>query len=152
MASYVVTGSYRTVQVLSPTQVLDAEYVVCSTVPHGLGFAYTVPEDSWLGGQAGGLLDTIATQLEEMTSGGVVVASTPVQDIDPSGLLTDSVDVTVGYVQPNTSLPELFGGVTIPIQAFFNQDTGIGGLHIGKSPMSYVTDEYDRLAQLSAGA
>lgn len=153
MPSYWVVNSFRTVQVLSATTVQDAEMVTAQTIPSGLTFAYAVPIEAWLAGTGEALLDVIATQLEGMSvaSGGHVAASTPTQDIDLNGLLTDTVDVTVVFDRSSASLPPLYGTVAIPIQAFFNQQTGIGGFHVGEAPNQYVVDEYNRLAAL-AGA
>ncbi len=145
--SFAVVNSFRTIQVLSATSILEAEMVTCLTIPSGLGFAYAVPIESWVSGAGEGLLDVIATQLEEMSvaSGGHVAASTPTQDIDLNGLLTGTVDATVEYSRASAGLPPLYGTVSIPIQAFFSQETGIGGFHFGESP-----NQYDRLATLAA--
>jgi hypothetical protein len=152
VASYQVVTSYRTVQVLSTTTVLDAEYVVCLTVPHGIGFAYAVPLDSWQSGAAGGLLDVIATQLEELAASNHVVGGVGVQEVDQQGLLYDAVDLTVEVDRSAQGLPPLDGVVTIPIQSFFAQDTGIGGFHIPGSvpPAQVVAEEYARLEALAA--
>ena len=148
--AYFVISSFRTVVVLSNTTVLDAEYVVAQTQPHGFGFAYAVPLTSWLSGAGEGLLAVIADQLEALAANGEAVGSVPVQDVDNNGLLTDAVDVTVAYDRTAQGLPPLYGSVTIPIQAFFNQETGIGGFHVGEPPNQYVVDEYNRLAALAA--
>ena len=148
--AYLVINSFRTVQVLSNTTVLDAEYVVAQTQPHGFGFAYAVPLTSWLSGAGEGLLAVIADELELLASNGQAVGSVPVQDVDNNGLLTDAVDVTVAFNRDAQGLPPLYGSVVIPIQAFFGQNTGIGGLHVGESPNQYVVDEYNRLAALAA--
>lgn len=148
--AYTVVTSYRTVKVLSQTEVLDAEYVLCTTVPHGFGFAYAVDIADWKRDQAVGLLEVIALQLEALAANGEAVGSVAVQDVDNSGLLTDAVEVTVAYDRSAQGLPSLYGSVTIPIQAFFNQETGIGGFHIGEPPNQYVVDEYNRLAALAA--
>lgn len=152
MASYQVVTSYRTVQVMSASTVLDAEYVVCLTVPSGIGFAYAVPLDSWKAGAAGGLLDVIATQLEELAASNHVVGGVGVQDIDAQGLLSDAVDLTVEVDRTAQGLPPLDGVVTIPVQAFFLQETGIGGFHVpgSVSPAALVDAEYARLEALAA--
>lgn len=151
--SFYVINSFRTVQVMSPTVVLDVQYATCATIPNQLGFAYAVPLDAWKAGDAGGLLDVIAGQLEGIYSGGQISASSPIQDIDQNGLLSDTIDVVVKYDRTAAGLPALFGTVNIPVQAFFSQETGIGGFHVpgSESPQQYVTDEYQRLAAL-AGA
>ena len=148
--AYGVINSFRTVLVLSNTTVLDAEYVVAQTIPHGFGFAYAVPIESWKADRAVGLLSVIADQLEALAANGEAVGSVPVQDVDNNGLLADAVDVTVAYDRAAQGLPPLYGSVTIPIQAFFTQETGIGGFHTGEPPNQYVVDEYNRLAALAA--
>lgn len=145
--------SYRTVKVLSATDVVDVQYVSAISLPSGFGFAYAVPYDSWVSGAGNGLLDVIATQLEQIGSNGQMVASSPVQDLDANGLLVDYVAAVVEYSQAAQGLPPLQGTANIPVQAFFGQDTGIGGFHIpgSQSPNQYVVDEYDRLQALAGG-
>lgn len=148
---YYVITSYRSIQVMSPTTILDCEYVTCATTPHGFKFAYAVPLDSWIKGDGTALLEVIASQLEALAANGEAIASQPIQEVDANGLLSDSVEVVVQYDRTAQGLPPLQGTVAIPIQAFFNQSTGIGGLTVGEAPNQYVVDEYNRLAVL-AGA
>lgn len=145
--------SYRTVKVLSATDVVDVQYVTAISTPGGFGFAYAVPYQSWVSGAGNGLLDVIAVQLEQIGSNGQMVASTPTQDLDKNGLLVDYVSAVVEYDRSAQGLPPLSGTVEIPVQAFFSQDTGIGGFTVpgAKAPNQYVVDEYDRLATLAAG-
>lgn len=152
MASFIPLGSYRTIKVMSATQVLDVQYVTCTTVPHGFGFAYAVPLTSWLTGAGEGLLAVIADELEIIASNGQAVASSPVQDVDASGLLVDLVEVVVEYNRTAQGLPSLQGTTQIPVEAFFAQETGIGGFTIPGAtfPSQYVADEYTRLATLAA--
>ena len=157
MASFYPLGSYRTVKVLSGQTVLDVQYVTCVTIPTGMTFAYGVPWDSWQGGAGPGigLLDSIATQLEEMATNLHVVAGSATQDLDANGLLEDFVSVTVEYDRSSSGLPPLYGTVNIPVNNFLISDTGIGGLVIpppgGLTPNEQVQAEYARLQQL-AGA
>lgn len=159
VASYQVVTSYRTVVVMSQTTVLDAEYVVCISVPHGIGFAYAVPLDSWHAGAGEGLLDVIAVQLEALAVSDHVVGGVGVQEIDAQGLLADAVDLTVRFDRTAQGLPPLDGSVTVPIQAFFDASTGIGGFRINTlvdaagntvSITQFVAEEYNRLAALAA--
>lgn len=145
--------SYRTVKVLTQTDVVDVQYVSAVTSPNGLGFAYAVPYASWLSGAGNGLLDVIAVQLEEIFANGEIVASSPVQDLDASGLLVDYVSVIVQLDRTAQGLPPLNGTVNIPVDAFFSQDTGIGGFHVPGTvaPNQYVVDEYQRLQTLAGG-
>lgn len=145
--------SYRSIQVMSQTLTLDCEYCICQTIPHQLGFNYAVPYDTFKAGDALGLLDVISTQLEGFYANGEVVASSGIQDIDKSGLISDWVAVVVEYNRDAQGLPPLQGTVNIPAQAFFNQETGIGGFHVPGSepPNQYVVDEYDRLRALAGG-
>ena len=138
---------------MSQTTVLDAEYVICMTVPSGIGFAYAVPLTSWIAGAGVGLLDVIANQLEALAATGEVVGGVGVQDIDPQGLLADAVDLTVRLDRTALGLPPLDGVVTVPIQSFFSQQTGIGGFHVpgSVSPTQMVADEYARLQVVAAG-
>jgi hypothetical protein len=151
--TYRAYGGYKTVQVLSGGTVRDVQYQPATTLPNGLGFAYSIPYDSYLAGDGGGLLDVIATQLEELFSNGQMIASEATQDLDGNGLIADFVTATVQYDQTATGLPPITGAVDIPVQAFFNQDTGIGGFRVpgAKSPNEYVLEEYNRLVALAGG-
>lgn len=152
MASYQVVTSYRTVLVMSQTTVLDAERVECITIPHAIGFAYAVPLESWRAGAGEGLLDVIAVALEELATSNDVVGGIGVQENDPQGLLSDAVDLTVRFDRTAQALPPLDGVVTVPVQAFFSQETGIGGFHVpgSVSPAALVAAEYARLEALAA--
>jgi hypothetical protein len=151
--AFVPLDSYRTVKVLSQTDVVDVQYVSAVSSPSGFGFAYAVPYDAWLADGGGGLLDVIAVQLEQIGSNGQMVASSATQDLDKNGLLQDYVSAVVEYDRSAQGLPPLSGTVEIPVQAFFSQDTGIGGFTVpgAVSPNQYVVDEWDRLATLAAG-
>lgn len=145
--------SYRTVKVLTPTDVVDIQYVTCISMPSGFGFAYGVPHDEYVASSGVGLLDVIAVQLEEIGANGQMVASSPVQDLDKNGLLQDYVAAVVEYSRTAQGLPPLQGVVNIPINNFFAQDTGIGGFTIPgvEAPNQFVVDEYQRLATLAQG-
>lgn len=151
--NYTTFGGYKTIQVLAGGTVIDVQYQPASTVPHQLGFAYSIPYASYQSGDGGGLLDVIATQLEEIYSNGQMTASDGIQDIDANGLLSDFVRATVQYDQAAQGLPSSTTTVDIPITAFFSQETGIGGFTVpgAESPNQYVVDAYNLLAQLAGG-
>lgn len=148
-----ILDSYRTIKVMGPESVLDVQYCTCQSIPHGLGFAYAVPRDTYLAGDALGLLDVISSQLEEIYSNGEMVASSPLQDLDANGLLQDWVAAVVSLDRTGQGLPPLTSTVNIPVDAFFAQETGIGGFTIpgSEAPNKYVADEYALLEQLNGG-
>ncbi len=149
--SWYPISSYRAVLVMSPTTVLDVEVVTSATIPTGVTFTYRVPYESWKEGAAGGLLDVIAVQIEEMVAGNHVVAGAPAQDQDASGLLVDYTDLIVEYDRGAQGLPPLQGTARVPMQNYFAADTGIGGFTIPgvATPAELVNAEYQRLAALA---
>lgn len=151
--AFIPLDSFRTVKVLTATDVIDVQYVSAISEPSGFGFAYAVPHDEYVASQGVGLLDVIAVQLEEIGSNGQMVASSGVQDLDKNGLLQDFVAAVVEYPRTGQGLPPLQGTVNIPVNNFFAQDTGIGGFHIPgvEAPNQFVVDEYQRLATLAGG-
>jgi hypothetical protein len=144
--------SYRTVQVLSSTTVQDVQYVTAQTNAHSLGFAYPVPLAAWQESQGVALLTEIATALEDLYAEGHVNSATPSQDIDENGLLVDNVDVTVVYTR--TTLPNLYGAVSIPVESFTSDYSEFGSIISAEggtftTPADYVSAEYARLQQLA---
>ena len=147
-----VLGSFRTVKVLSPTTVIDVEYVTVQTIPHGLGWAYAIPLDEWRQGGAGlTVLSAISAELENLYTYEHVVAAAPVLDVDLNGLLVDMVSLTVEYSRTAQGLPPLYGTVDIPIRLFvlLYAEEGIPVPSGTVTPPQLVGAEYDRLAALA---
>lgn len=152
MASYDLLYSFRTTQVLSSTLVAQVEMATCQTVPTGIAFTYGVPVDAFgaLGtGPGAGILDSIATQIEELVSNMGVVGGYPGDTLDPSNLVTQNENLVVGYVTPQGNT--VYGTATIPMSAFVSSETGIGGVTIGKTPGQYVQDVIATLESLAGG-
>ena len=151
--NWVAIGSYRSVQVLSTTVVIDVEVVTFQTSPSGIVCTYAVPYESWKSDAGAALVGNVATQLEQLVANHHVVGGSPSQDVDPSNLLVDYEDLTVAYDRTSTGLPPLYGTVSVPLSAFELAETGIGGLVIPgtQTPADYVDAEYNRLAALAAG-
>lgn len=153
MANYSVITSYRTIQVLSATTVQDAEYVVCSTLPHNIGFAYSIPLEVWNANKGGESLGAIATVLEDLAVNDHVVAGTGTQDIDSNGLLVDNVTLTLEYDRSATGQPPLQGEVSIPVNIVLLEGTdpallGPAGI---ETPAQQTAAEYARLESLATG-
>jgi hypothetical protein len=147
---YIVLDTQTTIQVISPTTVLDIEYVTASTTPTGVIFAYPLLEETWQANGGGETLGNIATAIENLVTSNHVVGGSNSQDLDNSGLLVDYVDLIVEYDPPN-GLP-LQSTVSVPISAFVGTELGIGGIVIPgiETPEQYVEAEYDRLVALVA--
>lgn len=132
-ANYQVLGSFATVQVTSPTTVVDVLRITAKTIPSGITFYANAPYRSIVGvpitGQhitpaqvdeiANVFIEPLAAGIERMMGSGQVAYAVAVEDIDRSGLLIDYIDATVSYPSPSTSQPGPFEQtVRIPTNAF----------------------------------
>src|ERR1051326_1466357 len=95
MAGYSVRASESTVQVLSPTVVIDIEYVTIRTPPSGVIAALPVLRSEFEKHTAGPLLQDYANNIELMMSQPHVIAGQGAQTLDSNGLLADNVVFTV---------------------------------------------------------
>jgi hypothetical protein len=150
--SYTVIAQTPTVQVLSPTQVIDAQIVEFVTHPSGVSAQRVVPLAQWEAGDAAGWIQPLADAIEGMISGGLASYASWVQQIDPAtGLLADAIAFVVTY-DPGDGRPIQEAIATIPVAAL-TLDTQFGGVLAsyfggGSStldPVQAVRDVYDQL-------
>lgn len=99
-AGYALVGSYSTVRVLSPTQIIDVVYCTIQTKPSNVIASITVQESVFDSGAAGTELYNFATAIEVVMAFPHVVAAVGDSGLDQSGLQQDSVIFTVEYRDP----------------------------------------------------
>lgn len=144
--SYTPLESYRDIQVLSPTQVIDVERVSGRTNPHGVYFERVVPLTIFGTSAATAYITELATAIEERLTSGLADAASFVQDVDASGLLVDAVEFVVSVQGPPPTSGTFTTTVTVPVNLLTADPAFVGDL---------VTPMFeDALAQLrqTAGA
>lgn len=151
-ANYQTLDSYKTIQVLSPQQVQDVQYVTAETIPSGIVFAYAIDYGLWLEDQGHNIIGQMATEFELLVQNVHVVAGQPVQDVDKSGLLVDFCDVVVELDRTAQGLPPLTGTVSLPMTliAYEIQPQGQGNPPGGHTAEDLCDQEYARLQALAA--
>lgn len=150
---YTVLGSYPTIQVISPTSVVDVLRITFRTDPSGVVAFANVPYKE-VGGftvadadQAASLfLAPLADGIETIMSTGWLAGASGTEDIDASGLLVDYIDCVVQY-EPNDPLrPGPFQSIIrIPVFAF---ETGPFFDALVRNP---VLAAYNALVKLAGG-
>jgi hypothetical protein len=152
-AQYQVLDAYKTIQVLSQTQVVDVEYVTISTFPTGITLTYAMPIGTWQSGPPYTVFELMAAELENLVTNYHVVAGSAVQDIDANGLLADYVDCIVELDRSATGLPPLQGTVSIPVSLIYLEatDPNIANAEQAVPPGALCQLEYERLVALAGG-
>lgn len=97
---YVLVGSYATVQILSPTEIINVIYCTIKTKPSGVTASIPVQEDEFNKGTAGSQLSNFASAIEQIVTYQHVIGAVGAQSIDQSGLYADQVVFTVQYIDP----------------------------------------------------
>ena len=151
MAGYSVRASESTVQVLSPTVVIDIEYVTIQTTPSGVIAAIPVQREQFDKGTANILLQDYANNIELMMTEPHVIAGQGAQTLDANGLLADNVVFTVEYVPA--------GGASTSVTAEASVPTGLlsegGDPAIEKYALAQaekiIQDVYANLAAMASG-
>jgi hypothetical protein len=119
-------GSFTTVQVVSPSQVIDVLRVTFRTTPSGVVAFASVPYKGLVGivpGDVGAIedrfIEPLAFGIERMMGSGKVASATGSEDVDASGLLVDYIDAVVSYQPATAGQPGPFEQVIrIPVHAF----------------------------------
>lgn len=142
-SNYVIGPEQRTVQVVSPTQVVDVQQVGFTTSPSGVYCQVVVPWAAWQLSGAAGWVEPLAAAIEGLVGQFGTTGATFAQDVDASGLIADFLDFVVSYT-PTTGLGlPLTTVVRIPV-AYLTLDPAIavaGGL----APAELLQKAYDRL-------
>lgn len=148
MASYTLQSSYDTVLVVSASEVLDAIFCTIATDGHGAILNRTVPKSAFGSGIDVGLLDSLATAVDQILDGGLAIAATGVQDVDAANLLVDAVLFTVQYVPQAATLGPLTTTVTVPVNVVA-VDTSFGSFLTGGSAQDQLQAALDHLKTLA---
>lgn len=150
---YTVMGSFATVQVISPTQVVDVLRITFRTDPSGVVAFANVPYKNLVGFQvadadqaASVFIAPLADGIERAIGTGRVAGATGTEDIDASGLLIDYIDLTVQYDPGDPARPGPFQSIIrIPVFAFE------GGAFFGPLVLDKINAAYDALVALAGG-
>lgn len=145
---YALISSYDTVQVVSPTQAVDALYCTIRTTGSGSIVNRTVPQAEFVQDQGAGILNSLATAVDDAISGGLATAAVGSQGIDASGLLFDAVTFTVTYVPSYTTAAPLTATVEIPVDVL-TADTSFGSFITGGSATERLGATYQHLKTLA---
>lgn len=149
MASYTLQSSYDTVQVFSASEVVEAIYCTIATNGHGAVVNRTIPKRNFgSGGADVGMLDSLATAVDQALDGGLAIAATGVQDVDASNLIMDAVQFTVQYVPAAPTIGPLTTTVTIPVDVV-TADTQFGSFLTGGSMSEQLQAAYNNLKALA---
>jgi len=141
--NYTVVSQRRTVQVLSPQEVIDVEEVGFITKPSGVYAQREVPLAAWSAEGAAAWIGPLATAIEGLISGGLATSASFVQDVDDSGLLTDYVEFVVTYTPTDGLGLPMSTFVRVPVNAL-TLDTQFGTF-LGTSPADQLRAAYDAL-------
>ena len=125
---YTPISSYRDVQVLGPTLVVDVERVVASTVPHNVYFERTVPLTIWGTGAADDYINELADAIEQRIGSGLADGASFAQDVDASGLLSDQIIFNVSITGPPPNGGLFTTTVTVPVNLLTADTAFVGDL------------------------
>lgn len=148
--NYDTTDSYRDVQVLSASQIIDVQVVSFKTKPSGVTASRAVPYEEWLNQTGFDVIGQTASAIEDLMSGGLAVAGSGAEEVDTTGLLKFVVEFVVEATPP-TGIPGPFQTtVTIPVD-LLTVDTSFGGSLTGGSAADQLQAAHDALlATISA--
>ena len=153
MAPYIPRGSYSTFKDYGTGVGIAVEMIAFTTQPTGINCEYAVPLDAFntegngVSGQPlvqnlADAIEAVASQVDCVQGGGFI------QDTDPaSGLLTDFVRFYLLY-SPGNGIGPFSSFVDVPVNNFFTEQTGIGGLIIG--PAEGFVNPSDQVAAACA--
>ena len=147
---YIGKGSYRDVQVLGPTQVLDVERVAFQTTGSGVYAEYPIDLASWNADRGADQLNALSAAIDELIATTAAIGATYLQDTDVSGLLIDYLDVIVEYDSGDPTAQPFTGTVRIPLSMFGSASDPWLATLLG-SPQQMVDDEYQRLVAVASG-
>ena len=151
---YTLIGSYPTVQVVSPQQVVDVLRIGFRTIPSGVVAYANAPGKKAAGQSAGAFVAQLASLyigplalgIERAMGLGYIAAATHEEDVTAAGLLTDLISFVVEYDPDSISQPGPFQiEVRIPIFAF-DEPTFFGALVL--DPLNEAYAELQALAGL----
>lgn len=151
MAGYGIRASESTVQVLSPTVVINIEYVTIQTTPSGVIASLPVLRKEFDQGTAGPLLTSYADNIEQLMSFPHVIAGQGAQTLDANGLLADNVVFTVEYVPASGQATSVTAEAVVPTGLLSEGgDPAIERVLIAQAE-AIIQNVYDNLAAMAEG-
>jgi hypothetical protein len=146
-SNYTVIGSESSIQVLSPTLTQPIVQTTLVTSPSKVVASLALDQADFDAGTAGAILEPFAANIETIMGMNIVIAGQGSQSLDPNGLLQDSVDFTVQYVNPAVPGSSLTVVVSIPagMLTAVEEFGGVGGIATAEQ---MIRDAYDKLAAL----
>lgn len=148
--TYVLLSSRSSVQVLSPTLVVDTVSCTIQTGPSGVVATREVPLSEFTADQGEGILNSLAVAIEQVMSDGMVSGASGTQLIDDSGLILDAVSFVVTYQPPPPIPGPISVDVTIPVDVL-TADTSFGSFLAGGSAADQISAAYQRLQAMAQG-
>jgi len=148
-ASYTLVSSYSTVQVLSPTSIVDVVYCTINTSPSNVTASTVVPQSAFDAGSSGTLLATFAQAIETVMQYPHVTHGVGSQVVGASGLLTDTVVFTVTYTDPVKAPNGATATATVPNSLLDFTDPATGSQN--KTDVNALLDSTYSNLQAAAG-
>lgn len=149
-AHYNLVTTQSSIQVISPTTVLDIVVATIQTKPSGVIFDYWLAKADFDEATAATILDAVAAGVEQIMSTQPVSAAVGSPQLDRSGLQAEIITFTVAYQTPGSVFPPATIDVEVPASDF-GQDT-LDGHNAGlEDATAKIARAYARL-KAAAGA
>jgi hypothetical protein len=111
----VLLASESTVQVLSPTVIVDVIYSTIQTLPSGVIAGIPIPASLFTSDLGATQLSQLAGGVEAIMAMPMVTAGRGTQTIDPNGLIADEITFVVEYVPPGPAGTAITADAVIPV-------------------------------------
>lgn len=143
-ANYAPQGSYRDIQVLSPTSVIDVMVLTAFTVPSHIYYEVNVPMEAFNAGHGDEYLTDAAASLEALLAEPAVQSVHWTTDLDSRGLVGDYAVATVAITPPKGSTGPFTTDVRFPMgQLLSGHMQGAAGR---QSPIDVAVSQLEALA------
>ena len=150
MASYTLTYSTSTTQVLSSTGSQEAVVATISTIPSGVPATIAVSRVSFDKNQASETLTALANNIETIIGQGKAVGGADTSDLDANGLTEYFVTFTVGYNPPGAPPGQVTVDVDVPVNLLSIDDPEINATLLAEAE-AMIDKAYNSLVAMSKG-
>ena len=140
--------SQSVIQVFGPNLASEAIFCTFQSFPSGSVLIRTVPQDTFIRGDGGPLVETLAEAVENLLSAEVAIAAAGTQGLDASNLIFDAVTFTVEYVPTYSTPGRILGDVQIDVRVITADQSLLGGSG-AENAAQLINDEYSRLKALA---
>ena len=147
--NYQLVASQSSIQVLSADAIQDVVIATIQTNPSKVIASAYVPKLMWDAGNAPGLLNDYASNIETIMDVSYVLAASPGQTLDASGLLQAELTFTIGYTPPGSNFPP--ATVDVPIAADRLYATGGPITAVVPGVLADLNDAYNNLILAAGG-